>query len=606
VARGAGRRATRQRVVASLAVAAVVTALAAVGLAADTFAGFERAAGDNLFTDSPVDSRIAVVGIDRRAVDEAAESWPWRRTRQADLIRGLHEAGAAVVVYDVVLSPPSRDDSAVAAALGAGTPVVLAAAPELAQGDSGRVLHADVLTGPPKELADAAQLGHVAVTQDPGDGVIRTVPLVIERPDRRYLPGLSLAALMALEQTDVLTLRPDGVQVGDRYVPTRRRTFLDINYSELLRPSTPGLRYVSAADVLAGTVGDRLRGAIVFVGVTDPTLGDVHLTPTNKSAGAAGVYVHANALNTILTRSYLHPAGDTRTLLWVFGLALLVALVARFLRLWVLPLALVLCYAGFVVLAFLRFDAGEVENLVYPGLGMVVAAPAALGLRYAFEDRRRRRVSALFAQYVPEAVADQLIEGERAEAAAAGERLEVAVVFCDLRGFTATAATLPPGSVRELLDVYYEHATRIVLDHGGTLMQFVGDEVFAVFGAPLAMPDHVGSAYACAVALQREVPAINADLTAIGVPSVAYGIGVHVGYVVAAHVGTDRRRQYAVVGNPVNVGARLCSLAGPGEVVLSSAARERLSPRPAGDPLGDVRMKGVSEPVRPWRIDVTE
>jgi adenylate cyclase len=511
-----------------------------------------------------------------------------------------------VIVYDVVLSPPGPDDSALAAAIRRAGDVILAASPQLARVPSAGLLRASVLTAPAPGLVSArTRVAHVAVTQDPGDGVIRSVPLVIEGPTRRFVPGLSLAALAALEGADeTVTLRPHGVQVGAHYVPTGRLAELDVNYSERLRTGAAGVPYVSAADALTGRVGDRLRGSVVFVGVTEPTLGDVHLTPTDKSSGAPGVFVHANALNTILTRGYLSRAGHGATLLWVFALAFLAAVGARFLRLWAIaPLALAL-YAAFLLQAFLQFDAGTVANLVYPGLAVVAAVPAALGMRYLFEDRRRRRVATLFAQYVPATVARQLLERDRAEIAAAGERLEVTVLFCDLRGFTALAAAIPAPSVRDLLNVYYRHTTAIVLDHGGTLMQYVGDEVFAVFGAPLPIDDHVTAAYECALALQRAAPAIAAELTALGVPPIAYGIGLHCGEVVAAHVGGDFRRQYAVVGNPVNVGARLCSLARAGEIVISGAARARLAIAPDGEPLGEVALKGVSEAVLPWRVPV--
>ena len=143
------------------------------------------------------------------------------------------------------------------------------------------------------------------------------------------------------------------------------------------------------------------------------------------------------------------------------------------------------------------------------------------------------------------------------------------VVFCDIRNFTALTASLSPARVRELLDQYYEYLVARIHRHRGTVMQFVGDEVFAVFGAPL--PDDRGAAEAvrCAVAMQDEVDALDDRLTDAGLPRVGFGIGVHRGSVVAAHVGTEDRRQYAVVGEAVIVGARLCEWAGAGQIVLT-------------------------------------
>src|SRR3712207_2035840 len=133
------------------------------------------------------------------------------------------------------------------------------------------------------------------------------------------------------------------------------------------------------------------------------------------------------------------------------------------------------------------------------------------------------------------------------------------------------AEALEPAQVRDVLNAYYRATTRIVFDHGGTVMQYVGDEVFAVFGAPMPDPQAAATALRCALAMQQAADGLNDRLAEHGLPPVAYGIGVHRGEVIAVHVGNEIRRQYAVVGDPVNVGSRLCGQARAGEVVVSDA-----------------------------------
>jgi adenylate cyclase len=262
----------------------------------------------------------------------------------------------------------------------------------------------------------------------------------------------------------------------------------------------------------------------------------------------------------------------------------------------------ILIGAGYVVLAFARFNDGQVLNFVYPSVGVIVAFIGALGLRYFGETRQRRRVTALFSQYVPETVAQRLVDEDRASLAAEGERLDMTVLFCDLRGFTALSESLSPATVRVMLNHYYDRVTDVVLAMRGTLMKYVGDEVFAVWGAPLPSTDHPQRALECAMAIQALTPQLNRELVEMDAPEVSFGIGLNTGEAVAAHFGGGRRRQYDVVGDTVNVGARLCSAAGRGEIILSDQLLSRVPSPPPVEPVGPVELKGVSRELRLWRV----
>ena len=228
-----------------------------------------------------------------------------------------------------------------------------------------------------------------------------------------------------------------------------------------------------------------------------------------------------------------------------------------------------------------------------------------MGIKYFGETRQRRRVTALFSQYVPEEVAQRLVDEDRAELAAEGQRLDMTVLFCDLRGFTALSEKLAPAVVRTMLDHYYDRVTELVLTMRGTLMKYVGDEVFAVWGAPMPSTDHPARALECAIAIQALTPSLNDELRERGAPEVSFGIGLNTGEAVAAHFGGGRRRQYDVVGDTVNVGARLCSAAGRGDIILSDQVLARVPNPPPVEPVGHVELKGVTRDLTLWRV-VTE
>jgi adenylate cyclase len=628
------RRRRTRRLLEAAAVAAVAAAIAAFGLAQGYFGAYQNGAIDRLFPSARTDPAIVVVGMDEPSI-AAFGAPPWDRDIHGQIARNLASAGARVIVWDVVFFA-SADDTTAKPDQAAQT---LALAKALADVDAagvvtilgvdgklpGRVSEAGVPLLDPvfdniPELADAATAGaHVKVDTADGDGVVREVPLVVETADGRFVPSLSLAAVLAYRGASLQPIfNVDGVQAGGRFVPTEGRLRMRLNFSSGLAAKVGSRTLVSARDLYCATEPtdntdcadtepldpSRFRDKVVFVGATAESARDNFDTPINKSGGLPGVFIHANAANTMLTASYLGEASDALTVVVVGVLCFLVALAVLFLPLWLSPLlalALMLLYLYFT--AF-RFDRGTIMNVVYPIVLMVLTFFAAVMVRYFTETRHRQRVSKLFAQYVPEAVAQQLVDEGRVEQAAEGERLDVSLFFCDLRGFTAMSRSLTPQQVRAMLNEFYDLLTDITLDHNGTVLKFVGDEVFAVFGAPLPVERHPEVALECAMAILRAAPALTATLDDMGIPPAHFGIGMNTGEVVAAHVGGGKRRQYDIVGDTVNIGSRMCGQAGKGDIVMPKAMYDALHDPPRGESMGLVSLKNVEVPIELIRIRV--
>lgn len=513
-----------------------------------------------------------------------------------------------VAVWDVLFSPAREFDDELATALADLPSVVLAAIAESRPSPSDETLF-DVTSFeasvPLLIEQPSVTVGVTEVKADRADGVVRSLPLVVDR-NGTLLPALSVAALRELagEQGPVL-IRPDGIQVAGRFIPTEGRHALRLNWTAGLDPDDDSKRVISAIDVVDGTISpERLQGKVVFVGATDPTLKDTFPVPTDKSNTFPGVLIHANSLNTMLTSSYLAEASTTTTALWVALLAALVAFVVLFLPVWLSAVLTFVIAVGFLLVSFVRFDAGQILNVVYGLAAMAVSFVLALAVRYATETRKRRRVSSLFAQYVPEEVARQLEESGHLEEHMSGQRLDTSCLFCDLRGFTSMSATLEPAGVRKMLNAFYELTTQIILESGGTVLKFVGDEVFAVWGAPLPVEDHPQVSLACAMEIQRRVAELDEELEDLHLPPIAFGIGMNSGDVVAAHVGGGKRRQYDIVGDTVNLASRLCGQAGKGEIVIPESMRDRLSDAPEMGSMGAIALKGLEEPVPLYKVVV--
>ncbi len=202
---------------------------------------------------------------------------------------------------------------------------------------------------------------------------------------------------------------------------------------------------------------------------------------------------------------------------------------------------------------------------------------------------------------LPTGVADTLL----AEGRGIGEteRLEVTVLMSDIRGYTSIAEHADPVVLAGQLNIHRAEMNRAILGAGGTVMQYVGDMVMAVFGAPVASSDHAGRALAAAAAMHSAQHAINDEWIAEGREPFELGIGLSTGVVAAALLGSEERVEYTLVGDSVNLCQRLQQLAEPGQIILSEATVERLDILPAGaEQLEPQLVKGRDTPVVAHRL----
>jgi len=206
-----------------------------------------------------------------------------------------------------------------------------------------------------------------------------------------------------------------------------------------------------------------------------------------------------------------------------------------------------------------------------------------------------------FARYAPEEIVRQVAASGR-EAILSADRREVTVLFCDLRGFTSIAEKLGPERVVSILNEHFNVLAGLVARHGGYVVDFLGDGLFAVFGAPEPLDDHAGRAVACGIEMQLARDAQNSEFFARRWPPLDMGVGINTGPVVVGNMGSNLRTKYGVVGHPVNVAARIESFTVGGEVLVSDSTREVLAGRLGADGPLEAEAKGIGEPVRMWMV----
>jgi class 3 adenylate cyclase len=206
-----------------------------------------------------------------------------------------------------------------------------------------------------------------------------------------------------------------------------------------------------------------------------------------------------------------------------------------------------------------------------------------------------------FARYAPEEIVRQVAASGQ-ETMLSANRREVTALFCDLRGFTSAAEKLAPEEVVTVLNDHFETLSGLIARHGGYVVDFLGDGLFAVFGAPEAAADHAARAVACAIEMQLAREAHNREYFAKGWPPLEMGIGVNTGLAVVGNMGSNRRTKYGVVGHPVNLAARIESFTVGGQVLVSDSTREVLAERLVADGPLEAEAKGVSAPIRMWMV----
>ncbi len=550
---------------------------------------------DALFRNEDGSPNIVVVGIDDRTLENQGRLGDWPRQLHAEAIEKLSDAGARVIVYDVLFADESPEDELFARAVADAGNVVLAAVPgEIDSSRSKDILAYRTMTLPTERLREAAaSVAHANVYTD-DDGRVRRVPLAVADQDGQIYPAASVAAFYGQYLLPVETPPPgiDSLSLVGRDVPLEERDTLRVNYIG----AEDSFTAISFQDLLDGSFDPaRVRDKSVFVGITAQGA-DRHSAPL--LGNAPGVFIHANALDTLLRARFLRPvAGWVGIVIGIVFAAVAAYAVPRW-RTGYAILLVVLLAAAYEVAVVVMFYEGRVLNGVDPPVALFLAAFAGLAYRVVAERAAQREVSDLFGRYVSGGVARELMRlADRGEIALGGELREVTVLFGDIRGFTTMSQGMEPGTLVETLNRQFEVIVASVLAHGGIVNKFVGDAIMAVWNAPEDQPEH--ALQACRAAL-RALQGLEA-LPQTG-PAIRFGFGINTGPALAGNVGAVGRLEYTVMGETVNTASRLSGAAGGGETWIGERTRQLVLEHMDSEPLPPQQLKGMAAPIAVFRL----
>ncbi|MCI5221714.1 MAG: adenylate/guanylate cyclase domain-containing protein [Candidatus Electrothrix sp. AR4] len=390
------------------------------------------------------------------------------------------------------------------------------------------------------------------------DSIIRNVPLLINYEQQVY-PSLILSMLQTEAEIDSMMVEVDrngvrSVQVGLNHIPTTKHGELIVNFSGSART----LPYISARDILSDSFDpDLLKDAYVLIGTSAPGLSDLQAVPTDYVF--PGVELHGHALNTILSKNFLHrpewSKGAEIVYLLTIGL-LLILLLSKMKATSGALLALVISggIASFSLWSFYYHQL--LIDIVYPLITTWLLFTVLTFHNFFTGEKKIRQLRSAFSQYLSPVVVKELLKKQDC-LVLDGEERELSILFSDIHNFTSMAEKMSPDNLCVFLNEYLTPMTGAVMERRGTVDKFIGDSVMAFWNAPLATPNHVYQACECSLEMLKELDTLNSYWKEQGHPKIQIGIGIHCGVARVGNMGSQQRFDYTVMGDAVNLASRL-------------------------------------------------
>jgi len=571
------------------------------------------------------DSDIIIVTIDDQTFTALQKNWPFPRSYFAKAIQNLSEAGAKLIVIDVTFTEPSavnaEEDNILAQSISQANNVILAGKIAIEYGTH-NTLNKYILK-PIKPLLEAgARWGYANIGHDP-DGFIRRYTLFQPNENFAYLP-LAVETYRNLYNISPADIKLDvkgGFKIGKKIIPKYDYNSMMINYygpannfpvysfANILDDSDFDLAEDEDTDIFeihkeSGTFQNK----IVMIGASAEDLRDNKFTPFFSYKGEKkqmpGVEMHANALNTILRDDYIHPLNSLIEFIIVVLLSVLAMVLSKSRKAYQGLIAGVIVLGVFTVFTFLLFTKMNIWSLyVFPAATFILCYGFNTVHQILTEQQEKGFYRKTFQQYVARSVVDTMLNtGELPKFG--GERKRLTVLFSDIRSFTTFSEKYSPEIVVQRLTEYLSAMVDIIFRHDGTLDKFVGDEIMAVYGAPYYFENHAERACYTALDMVAELRHIQKKWSDNRLEYFQIGIGINTGNVIVGNLGSIQLFDYTVIGDEVNLGARLegANKQYSTTIIISESTYQDVKGKALVRELDLVRVKGRNKPVRIFEL----
>jgi adenylate cyclase len=408
-------------------------------------------------------------------------------------------------------------------------------------------------------------------------------------------------------------MNSDRITINDRTIPLDENGNVLINMYGMNKLDTYSMSgiFTSLQKIRQGEVEDLLidpsvfKDSVVFIGTSAIGTSDLKAIP--MSPNAPGVFLHAFLASNFLQNDFMNPPNKRLTYLSIFVGVLFtwwVVLYARQLMTrFSLPLGMVIAYLGY---AFISFKSNTQVELVPFIFATLTTSLLSFGYLTLTEGAEKRKVAHLFAQYVSKEVLDDLMNNyQKYLKSSTGQKVEVTVLFSDIRGFTTMSETEPPEKIVEMLNVHFTVMADIILKHNGTIDKYIGDAIMAFWGAPVVTSDHADQAVQAGKEMVAALTEVNRIMKERGFDhEIKIGVGIHSGVVTIGNIGSEQKKNYTVVGDTVNLSSRLESLTKEKGVALlfSENTYNKLAHKTGCELIGNTMVKGREHSVNVYTV----
>ncbi|HUL43835.1 MAG TPA: adenylate/guanylate cyclase domain-containing protein [Bacteroidota bacterium] len=590
-------------------------------------------------------SNVIIVEISQESFKSLPEKWPWPRSYYTRLIRNLKRAGAKAIGLDVILtsgdSQNPHNDVEFRKALHETGNVVLA-------GKIETDLHRGILHEHNEQYGNvyidsSVSFGLVNAREDV-DGVLRrSMPFIYDESQQQRVPTFSMAVLncfLNLPRTTVARVGDEYFEYANRSIPKYDPNSYLINY---YGPANT-FRRVNIADVLDDkdfeTVEERATGTqintfddpdngylydgtftgkIVLIGSTMPE--DKDLFPVSIAAGTResdnkmyGVEIHANIIQNILDKNFIVRQPFWMTALVVFGLSLFTFVFTAALKairtkysllIELLGIAIVIAELFIIYWASIKLfvESNFLADMTSPFLAVIICYIGSTVYNYVTERKQKALIKSMFSRYVNPTIVEELVAHPE-KLRLGGERKVVTVFFSDIEHFTQLSEKMSPEYLVTILNEYLNIMTSIILFHNGTLDKYEGDAIVAFWGAPIQQDDHPLSACSAALQMQKSLIGLNKVWQQEGKPELSMRIGINTGEVIVGNMGGSNRFDYTVIGDSVNLGARLESANKQYHtgIMISESTYKQVEGKVLARELDLLVVAGKTEPIRVYEL----
>lgn len=469
----------------------------------------------------------------------------------------------------------------------------------------------DVIAPGPKHTANVIQ-------RSEADGIMRRHAPLVEFDGRLY-PSLALAGYLVGEPDAELIIKRDSVVLGWRRLPLDHQGKIAIRYhGNKLYEHIPAYEILRSYELVTeykkppSVPFDKLRGKYVFVSASGQALRDIRVTPVSNIH--LGAEIQANMLDNLLNGDWVRRTSRGLDALVAFLLCLVMGIMVvaiwsaipgvkiAFVATVTATLALLASY--WWLAAWLYASEGVWIAVALPGGGGMATAFAALAVTSAAERRNKRFVQEALGRYTSPELADYLQEHPEHLSLEFGQTRRMSVYFSDIAGFTTMSEGLEPEQLVRLLNDYLTHMTDIVLESGGIVDKYIGDAVMAFWGAPVSDKNHAHHAVLCALAMRRKCDELRPIWEKEYGVTVNARAGVNSGKTVVGNMGSKHKYNYTVMGDMVNLAARLEGANKPYGTYLMISEFTLTEVEDIVDvrELDYLAVKGKNEPVRVFEV----